>query len=165
MHSKQTPIHATNANFCNQSLHHQSSHHRRKGFTLAELMAVIVILGLLATIMTVGIRGYMAKSRRNLALLELSTLSQALESYHTEKGRYPRTDEGLQVLFGTDDSDGFMDGKAPGKDPWRNDYDYISPAENSDFLVICYGADGREGGTGADEDITSEDLTRADTNE
>ena len=138
---------------------HKTSLPVRRGFTLVELMGVIVILGLLASAMTVGVRRYMTKSRQRVAMLEISTLCQALDSYHTEKGRYPGTADGLDVLFGTkDDPEGFMDGKAIGKDPWGNDYDYISPAEDSEYLVICYGADAREGGTGADADLTSEKL-------
>lgn len=132
---------------------------RRSGFTMVELMGVIVILGLLASVMTVGIRRHMLKSRQNVARVEISTLCQALESFHSEKGRYPGNDEGLQALLGTqEEPDGFIAGTELGRDPWGNDYDYISPAPETPYLVICYGADGREGGTGADLDLTSADL-------
>lgn len=132
----------------------------RKGFTLVELMGVIVILGLLASVMTIGIRRYMLKSRQNVARVEISTVCSALESYHSEKGRYPNNEQGLLVLLGTDDEpDGFLDGKKLGKDPWGNEYDYISPGTESAYLVICYGADGREGGKGGDKDLTSDGLS------
>lgn len=131
----------------------------RGGFTLVELMGVIVILGLLASVMTIGIRRYMLKSRQNVARVEISTICQALESYHSEKGGYPNNEQGLQQLLGTkDEPEGFLDGKKLGKDPWGNEYDYISPGPDSAYLVICYGADGRDGGTGGDKDLTSEDL-------
>ena len=118
-----------------------------------------MILGLLASVMTVGIRRYMLKSRQNVARVEISTLRQALESYHSETGRYPSTNEGLMLLLGTEEEpDGFITGKEIGKDPWGNEYDYISPGQETDYIVICYGADGREGGTGADKDLTSDEL-------
>ncbi len=131
----------------------------RSGFTLVELMGVIVILGLLASVMTIGIRRYLLKSRQNVARVEMSTLCSALESYHSENGSYPTTAEGLQVLLGTEDEpDGFISGKAIGKDPWGHEYDYVSPGTETEYLVVCYGADGREGGTGADKDLTSAEL-------
>ncbi len=131
----------------------------RAGFTLVELMGVIVILGLLASVMTIGIRRYMLKSRQNVARVEISTLCQALESFHSETGKYPGTTEGLQSLLGTEEEpDGHIAGKQIGKDPWGNQYDYLSPGPSSPYQVVCYGADGKDGGTGADADITSDDL-------
>lgn len=136
-----------------------SKRQQRSGFTLVELMGVIVILGLLASIMTVGIRRYMLKSRQNVARVEISTLCQALESYHSETGRYPSMTEGLQSLVGTEEEpDGYISGKEIGKDPWGNQYDYTSPGPDSPYQVICYGADGKDGGTGADADLTSDEL-------
>jgi len=132
---------------------------RRAAFTLVELMGVIVILGLLASVMTVGIRRYLLKSRQNVARVEISTLRQAIESYHSENGRYPSTQEGLRALVGTEEEpDGFISGKKIGKDPWGNEYDYVNPGPESDYQIVCYGTDGREGGTGADHDLTSDEL-------
>ncbi|MCA9066020.1 MAG: type II secretion system major pseudopilin GspG [Planctomycetaceae bacterium] len=140
-------------------IHDQNKHTRRCGFTLVELMGVIVILGLLAGVMTIGIRRYMLKSRQNVAKVEIATLCQAIESFHSENGRYPTSEEGLSVLLGNaGDPDGYISGKAIGKDPWGNQYDYISPGSSSPYLVVSYGADGREGGTGANQDLTSDEL-------
>ena len=141
---------------------HESDGHIRRvrgGFTLVELMGVIVILGLLASIITVSVRRYMIQSRQNIARLEISKICQAVESFYVETGRYPDSTEGLGVLLGTAEKpDGFLPGKRIADDPWGHPYDYVIPGADSPYEVISYGGDGREGGTGVDLDITSSDL-------
>ena len=135
---------------------------KRIGFTLVELMVVIVIIGLLAGAVTFSVRSYLIRSKQNVARMEISKICQALETYYTAYDRYPTSEEGLDVLASP--SDEFPDGiltKVP-RDPWGNPYEYIYPGRRSAYEVISYGADGREGGDGADRDISSEELVRED---
>ena len=131
----------------------------RGGFSLVELMAVIVIIGLLAATVTVGVRSYMVAGKQNAARMNIARFSQALESYYSVHDRYPSNDEGLIVL--TQPTDKLVDGLIDrvGDDPWGRKYQYNNPGRKRAFEVICYGADGREGGTGADKDISSDDLS------
>lgn len=131
---------------------------RRSGFSLVELMVVMVIIGLLAGVVTLTVQSRLVTSRQNIAKLELSRLSEAINSFYVQYNRYPTTQEGLQILI--QPSEKFTEGVIVklNKDPWGNDYDYISPARNAPFEIITYGADKREGGSGADTDISTLDL-------
>ncbi|QDV42572.1 Type II secretion system protein G precursor [Stieleria neptunia] len=130
----------------------------KKGFTLVELMVVIVIIGLLSGVVTISVRSYLIRSKQNIARLEISKISQGLETFYTTYDRYPSSQEGLAVL--AQSSDDFVDGIIPfvPLDPWDNPYEYVSPGRSSAYEVTCYGADNREGGSGADKDITSSEL-------
>ncbi len=131
----------------------------RRAFSLVELMVVIVIIGLLAGTATISVRSYMIRSKQNVAKLEISKISQALETYYAEFDRYPSSDEGLEVL--EESSEEFPDGllsELP-EDPWGNEYDYLNPGLDDPYDVVCYGADGREGGDGADKDLSSANLS------
>ena len=128
---------------------------RRKGFTLLELMVVLVIIGLLAGLVTVKTRSYLLISKQNAAKVEVAKIVDALEAYYAVNSRYPTNEEGLAVLVGK--SEQFPDGllsKVP-KDPWKHEYVYNCPGRDSPFEVICYGADGREGGESENKDIVS----------
>lgn len=134
------------------------SHKRTRGFTLVELMVVIVIVGLLAGSVTVGVRSYLVKGKQAVARKEIATICTALDTYYTQHDRYPETDTGLAALV--EKTDEFPDGllnKVP-KDPWGNPYHYANPGRESAYEVVCYGADKQEGGTGADKDISSVQL-------
>ncbi len=135
-----------------------SKRRRAVGFTLVELMVVIVLIGLLAGVVTIQTRSYLLAGKKSVAKVELSKISQALDTFYTAFDRYPTTEEGLEVL--TQENDTFEGGllsKLP-RDPWRNRYEYVQPGRESAYEIICYGADGREGGEGADADISSCDL-------
>jgi len=135
---------------------------RRRGLTLIELMAVLVLLGLLAGITTTVIRSYMITGKQRIARLEIAKISEALEGYHTAHDKYPSSDQGLEVLV--EPSDEFPEGlltKFP-TDPWGNPYEYIQPGRDAPYEVISYGADGQEGGEGADRDISSADTKTDD---
>ena len=121
-------------------------------------MVVIVIIGLLSGVVTLSVRSYVVRSRQNVARLEIARIRQALETFYGEYDRYPSSEEGIDVL--TESTDAFPDGllSSVPRDPWGNAYEYHSPGTNGPYLVICFGADHREGGTGADADITSDDL-------
>ena len=136
----------------------------RRAFTLTELMVVIVIIGLLASVATISVRTYMTHSRQNIARSEIATVCNALELYLTIQGRYPTNDEGIEILVQKTDKapDGILT-KLP-VDPWGNQYQYIYPGRNTPYEVISYGADNREGGASGDQDLSSADVTTAKKN-
>jgi len=128
---------------------------RRLAFTLLELMVVVVIIGLLAGLVTVRVRSYLVLSKQNAAKVEISKMVDALEAYYAVHNRYPTNEEGLAALV--EQTPKFPDGllnKVP-TDPWDNDYVYNCPGRSAAYEIICYGADGREGGEGENADIIS----------
>jgi len=135
---------------------HKSVRHR--GFSLVELIVVMVIIGLLASLVAIRTRSYLLASKKNAAKAELATIVKALESFYADQSRYPNNDEGIAILEQPTENfpDGFLT-KVP-DDPWEHDYEYISPGSSGPYEVICLGADGREGGEGPDSDISSLDL-------
>ena len=131
---------------------------QRAAFSLVELMVVIVIIGLLASVVTISMQGYLTSSKQNIAKMEISKMVTALDTFYTQYDRYPTTSEGIRVLV--DPSEKFPEGllsKLP-KDPWNVEYEYFSPAANAPYEIICFGRDHKEGGTGADRDISSLEL-------
>jgi general secretion pathway protein G len=121
-----------------------------EGFSLVELMVVIVIIGLLATIVIINVMPAADRAAVTKARADIATLEQAIELYRLDHLRYPTSDEGLQSLIA-----GRYVRRLP-EDPWGNPYSYSTPGpEGSPFQVASWGADGREGGSGQDEDITS----------
>lgn len=131
---------------------------RRAGFSLVELMVVIVIIGLLSGVVTVSVRSYLVRGKQTVAKMEIAKISQAIDTFYGEFDRYPTSDEGLTVLV--EKSDKFPDGllnKMP-IDPWKHSYEYIYPGQNAPYELVCYGADHQEGGSGADADIASVDV-------
>lgn len=129
-----------------------------KAFSLVEIMVVIVIIGLLASVVTVNVRSYMTRAKQNAARQEIATIVQALEAFYTATGRYPTNEEGIVSL--TKPSQKFPEPPLSGepRDPWGNSYQYNCPGTSGAYDVICYGGDGREGGSGADADITNHNL-------
>ncbi len=128
---------------------------KRRGFTLLEIMVVVVIIGLLAGLVTVRTRSYLLVSRQNAAKAEISKMVDALEAFYAVQNRYPTNEEGLAALV--EKTSKFPDGllnKVP-KDPWSNDYVYNCPGRTSAYEIICYAADGREGGENENADIVS----------
>lgn len=121
-----------------------------EGFSLVELMVVIVILGLLATIVIINVMPAADRAAMTKARADIATLEQGIELYRLDNLRYPTTDEGLQALIS-----GRYIRRLP-NDPWGNPYQYEAPGpEGAPFQVASFGADGREGGTGEDADIAS----------
>jgi general secretion pathway protein G len=138
-------------------------YHLRPGFTLIELMIVIVILGILATTIMPKILSKPEKARRQKAVFEIRQIETALGLFKTENGRFPTTSEGLQALVSNPgglpdyDPDGYLP-KVP-LDPWKSSYVYMSPGVHStDYDLESYGKDGEDGGTGDDADIESWNL-------
>ena len=130
----------------------------RRAFSLVEIMIVIVIIGLLAGLVTINVKGYLDKARKNTAKAEIATIVQGLNTFYATYGRYPTNEEGLNVLTHATDkiTEVLLEGKTT--DPWGNPYVYVCPGQSTPFEVLSYGADGREGGDGADADISSTDL-------
>lgn len=131
---------------------------RRSGFTLVELMVVIVIIGLLAGAVTFSVRGYLITSKQNVARMDISKIVQALETFYIQYDRYPTNEEGLEILAAKTSK--FPAGilTAVPRDPWGNSYQYNAPGRAAPYEVVSFGADGREGGAGGEADISSENL-------
>jgi general secretion pathway protein G len=138
---------------------------RTAGFTLIELMVVIVILGILGGLVVPRITEKPEEARRVKAELQIQEISSALKEFKIDNGFYPSTEQGLQALVEKPavgqtprnyPTDGYMD-KIP-KDPWGNEYIYISPGKHGDFDIISYGADGEEGGQGNNADVNSWEI-------
>ena len=134
----------------------------RKAFTLIELMIVVVILGLLATIVMPRILDRPEQARRMKAKVDIRSIESTLALFKTDTGRFPTTSEGLEVLVSDPgikgyNSDGYLD-KVP-LDPWGNRYIYLSPGVyGKDYDLESYGKDGEDGGTDKNADIESWDL-------
>ena len=134
---------------------------REDGFTLVELMVVIVIIGLLATIVALNVLPSGDTARIQKAKADIANIEQALELYKLQIGSYPTTTQGLGALVtapsGVDaaryQSGGYL--KKLANDPWNHPYLYASPGKHSSADVWSLGADGKEGGEGVDADIGS----------
>ena len=129
-----------------------------KAFSLVEIMIVIVIIGMLAGVVSLNVRSYLDKAKQNTARQEISTICSALESFYADAGRYPTNEEGLDLLTKT--SEKFPRPLLTGQpvDPWGHSYQFNQPGRDGPYEVICFGADGKEGGSGIDEDIVSGQL-------
>jgi general secretion pathway protein G len=134
----------------------------RGGFTLIEMMIVVVILGMLATLITPKILSSPEKARRAKAKADTRTIQQALARFKIDTGRFPTTSEGLQTLVKNPgiekyDPEGYLE-RVP-QDPWGHNYIYVSPGLHSkDYDLESYGKDGEDGGTGDDADVESWNL-------
>jgi len=133
-----------------------------KGFTLIELMIVVVILGLLATAIMPRILNRPEQARRMKAKIDIRNIESALALFKTDTGRFPTTSEGLQVLVSDPgikgyNNDGYLD-RVP-SDPWGNKFVYLCPAvAGRDYDLKSYGKDGEDGGTEDNADIESWNL-------
>jgi general secretion pathway protein G len=132
---------------------------RHDGFTLIELLIVMVILGLLAALVGPRMFGKVGSSKSKAAKAQISLLETALDTYRLDVGKYPTTDQGLEVLRTKPSDVEKWDGpylpKDVPMDPWGKPYVYRAPGEHGDFDIISYGADGRPGGEGEDADVVS----------
>jgi general secretion pathway protein G len=119
-----------------------------EGFTLVELMVVIVILGLLATIVIINVVPALDTASAQKARTDIQTIDGAVQQYYVDNRRYPTTREGLAALRP------YL--RRVANDPWNRPYVYAAPGRNGQpYTVMSLGADGREGGTGKDADIAN----------
>jgi general secretion pathway protein G len=131
---------------------------RTAGFTLIEIMVVIVILGVLATLVVPRIMGRPDEARGLAAKNDVRQIMNALKMYQLDNGKFPATDQGLSALVtrpaaGATNWKGYLE-KLP-MDPWGKPYQYLNPGIKGDVDVFSFGADGQQGGTGNDADIGS----------
>ena len=132
-----------------------------RGFSLLELLVVLLLLGAFAGIFAPKIFGQAEKAKQKAAKLEIDQIGQGLDLYKLEIGRYPTTQEGLQALMvapsGASNWNGpYLKRNTVPKDPWSNEYKFVSPGDqNRPYDIISFGSDGKEGGDGDGKDITS----------
>jgi general secretion pathway protein G len=130
-----------------------------RGFTLLELLVVMVIIGLLASYIGPKYFSQIGKSEVKTAKAQMDGLEKALEQYRIDVGRFPSTEQGLAALFTKPNNEAKWQGpylkKAAPPDPWGQAYQYKSPGEHGEFDLMSFGKDGRAGGTGEDADITN----------
>ena len=137
------------------------SSQRERGFSLLELLAVLVILGILAGVFAPKFLGQAESAKRKAAKLEIDQIGQSLDLYKLETGKYPTSQEGLAALVtapsGAANWNGpYLKKTTVPKDPWGNEYKYVSPGDqNRPYDIISFGSDGKEGGDGDGRDITS----------
>ena len=137
------------------------------GFTLIEIMVVIVILGILASIIAPRLMGRTDEAKIVKAKVDIRMLETALDLYKMDNGIYPETEQGLEALVERPETGaipkkwregGYLKkGKVP-KDPWGNDYVYLSPGVNGDYDIISYGTDGVPEGDGINKDINNWEI-------
>lgn len=132
------------------------------GFTLIEVMVVIVILGILAVYIAPKILDKPEEAKQAKAKFDIVSLETALKLYKLDNGFYPTTEQGLLALITKPEtapvpknwaSNGYLEKNKIPKDPWKNDFVYISPGMKGPFEIISYGADGIQGGEGFNKDI------------
>lgn len=139
----------------------------RRGFTLIEIMVVIVILALLAALVGPKIIGRSDDARVADAKVQIRNMETALKLYKLDSSVFPTTEQGLAALVAKPTtgvipknykSEGYLESKKVPKDPWSNDYIYLSPSEHGDYELCSYGSDGAKGGEGKAADICNYNL-------
>lgn len=128
------------------------------GFTLLELLVVVVIIGLLAAYVAPRYFGQLDKSEIAVARAQMDAFGKALDQYRLDVGRYPTSEQGLSALVKQPPGESRWNGpylkKDPPLDPWGRPYRYTWTGQKSDFELLSYGQDGQPGGTGSAADIT-----------
>ncbi len=140
-------------------------HNRQRGFTLIEIMVVMVILGLLVAVVAPNIMGRSDQAKVTIGKTQMSNIANALDLYRLDNSHYPSTQQGLEALVerpsGSPEPnnwnpDGYL--KSVPVDPWDNQYQYMSPGSEGAYDLFSYGSDGQIGGDGDAADISVDDL-------
>ncbi|MDA8405141.1 MAG: type II secretion system major pseudopilin GspG [Desulfobacteraceae bacterium] len=138
-----------------------------QGFTLIELMVVIVILSVLAVWVAPKIMGRPEQAKQVKAKVDIQSFETALKLYRLDNGAYPTTEQGLEALVVKPDAGnipknwragGYLEKDKIAKDPWGNEFVYLCPGVHGDFDIISYGADGEPGGEDYNQDINSWEI-------
>jgi general secretion pathway protein G len=137
----------------------------RGGFTLVEMLVVLVIIMSLAGVVTVNVIRYQARARVDSTKLQLKQLHQAVRLYQSEQGRIPTMEQGLEALVSRPTRPpvperyppgGYLDTRQMPRDGWGNEFIYLVPgSDGAEFEIVSYGSDGEPGGTGDDADLSS----------
>jgi general secretion pathway protein G len=140
-------------------MEHKCRNRRSQGFTLIELLVVLVILGLLGSVAAPKVMKYLGSAKSDTACAQIKELELALDLYKLD-GRYPNTQEGLQALVqqpsgATGWNGPYLKKKTVPKDPWGNEYHYVSPGQHGDYDISSLGVDNKEGGEGESRDVYS----------
>jgi len=138
----------------------RSRAHRRRGFTLVEMLVVITIIALIMSLVGPRVLNYLTESKVKAARIQIQSFSSALDLLFLDTGRYPSSADGLVALVKPTSSlpgwnGPYLKGGSLPNDPWGKPYVYRSPAERSAYEIVSYGADGQEGGTGTAADIST----------
>ena len=132
-----------------------------KGFTLLELLIVLVIIGLLAALVGPKLIHRVGEAKQKTSKVQIEMLGTSLDTFRLDTGKYPGEDQGLEALITNSDIKNwkgpYLKKKFVPKDPWGNDYLYKYDSESKVFEIISYGGDATEGGKGDDADISSND--------
>ena len=141
--------------------------HNEKGFSFIELMVVVIILGILASMIVPRYMGRTDEAKIVKAKIDIVAIETSLKMYKLDNGTYPSTEQGLAALIEKPTTEptavnwsenGYLDKKRIPKDPWQREYLYLCPGVNGDYDILSYGADGAPGGEGKNQDIKSWEI-------
>ena len=143
---------------------YKPSPRQQSGFTLIEIMVVVIILGILAAIVAPNVIGRIDDAQVTRAKQDLRGIESALKFYRMDNFAYPTSEQGLEALVSKPADPNIRNWKAGGyldrlpKDPWGNEYQYLNPGQNGEIDIYTYGRDGRPGGEGIDADLGNWNL-------